>query len=138
MTASTSVPLNCDRNFQIAAPTALICNYFRDYDTATGRHVESDPIAHAACRADFSVRCFRLPRLVDELTRYAALQRRSALFKQLARVELLVVDDFGLSPLADQTVRDLLEVLDDRYDRASTMITSQLPLERQAVSRKDR
>jgi len=49
--------------------------------------------------------------------------------KQLTRVELLVIDDFGLAPLADQTVRDLLEVLDDRYDRASTLITSQLPLD---------
>ena len=75
------------------------------------------------------MRYFRLPRLVDEFARYAALQKRSALLKQLARVELLVIDDFGLAPLADQTVRDLLEVLDDRYDRASTLITSQLPLD---------
>jgi hypothetical protein len=60
---------------------------------------------------------------------HAALQKRSALFKQLARVELLVIDDFGLAPLADQTVRNLLEILDDRYNRASTLITSQLPLD---------
>jgi DNA replication protein DnaC len=40
-----------------------------------------------------------------------------------------VLDDFGLAPLSDQTVRDLLEILDDRYDRASTLITSQLPLD---------
>lgn len=97
--------------------------------TGVGKSYLAAALAHAACRADFSVRCFRLPRLVDEFTRYAALQRRSALFKQLARVELLVIDDFGLAPLADQTVRDLLEVLDDRYDRASTLITSQLPLD---------
>ena len=38
-------------------------------------------------------------------------------------------DDFGLAPLADETVRDLLEILDDRYDRRSTLITSQLPVE---------
>jgi len=97
--------------------------------TGVGKSYLAAALAHAACRADFSVRCFRLPRLVDEFTRYAALQKRSALLKQLARVELLVIDDFGLTPLADQTVRDLLEVLDDRYDRASTLITSQLPLD---------
>jgi DNA replication protein DnaC len=97
--------------------------------TGVGKSYLAAALAHAACRADFSVRCFRLPRLVDEFTRYAALQKRSALLKQLARVELLVIDDFGLAPLADQTVRDLLEVLDDRYDRASTLITSQLPLD---------
>ncbi|NJN05505.1 MAG: ATP-binding protein [Rhodobacteraceae bacterium] len=97
--------------------------------TGVGKSYLAAALAHAACRADFSVRCFRLPRLIDEFTRHAALQRRSTLFKQLARVELLVIDDFGVAPLADQTVRDLLEVLDDRYDRASTLITSQLPLD---------
>lgn len=97
--------------------------------TGVGKSYLAAALAHAACRADFSVRCFRLPRLVDELARYAALQKRSALLKQLARVELLVIDDFGLAPLADQTVRDLLEILDDRYDRAATLITSQLPLD---------
>ena len=57
-------------------------------------------LAHAACRADFSVRCFRLPRLIDELTRFAALQRRSAFFKQLAKADLLVLDDFGLARMS--------------------------------------
>jgi DNA replication protein DnaC len=97
--------------------------------TGVGKSYLAAALAHAACRADFSVRCFRLPRLVDELTRYSAMQKRSALFKQLAKADLLVLDDFGLAPLADQTVRDLLEILDDRYDRASTLITSQLPLD---------
>ena len=60
-----------------------------------------------------------LPRRIDELTRYAALQRPATLFKQMAKADLLVLDDFGLAPLSDQTVRDLLEILDDRYDRAS-------------------
>ncbi len=97
--------------------------------TGVGKSYLAAALAHAACRADFSVRCFRLPRLVEEFARYAALQKRSALLKQLARVQLLVIDDFGLAPLADATVRDLLEVLDDRYDRAATLITSQLPLD---------
>jgi DNA replication protein DnaC len=47
----------------------------------------------------------------------------------LARLDLLVLDDWGLSPLGDEQRRDLLEILDDRYDRLSTLITSQLPVE---------
>jgi DNA replication protein DnaC len=97
--------------------------------TGVGKSFLGAAIAHAACRADFSVRCFRLPRLVEELARYGAMQRRSALFRQLAKADLLVLDDFGLAPLSPETVRDLLEILDDRYDRRSTLITSQLPLD---------
>lgn len=50
-------------------------------------------------------------------------------FRQLANANLLVLDDFGLAPLSDQTKRDLLEILDDRYDKQSTLITSQLPVD---------
>lgn len=97
--------------------------------TGVGKSYLGAALAHAACRADFSVRCFRLPRLIEELARYGALQRRSAFFRQLAKADLLVLDDFGLAPLAAETVRDLLEILDDRYDRRSTLITSQLPID---------
>jgi len=97
--------------------------------TGVGKSYLAAALAHAACRSDFAVRCFRLPRLIEELARYAAMQKRSALFRQLAKADLLVLDDFGLAPLADETVRDLLEILDDRYDRRSTLITSQLPID---------
>jgi len=97
--------------------------------TGVGKSFIAAAFAHAACRADFSVRCFRLPRLVEELARYAAMQKRSALYRQFAKADLIVIDDFGLTPLADATVRDLLEILDDRYDRKSTLITSQLPVD---------
>ena len=97
--------------------------------TGVGKSYIASAIAHAACRADYSVRCFRLPRLIEETARYAAMQKRSALYRQLAKADLLVIDDFGLAPLGNETVRDLLEILDDRYDRKSTLITSQLPID---------
>jgi DNA replication protein DnaC len=97
--------------------------------TGVGKSFLACAIGHAACRADYSVRCFRIPRLIDELARYAALQNKSTFLRQLAKADLLIVDDFGLAPLADLTRRDLLEILDDRYDRKSTLITSQLPVE---------
>jgi len=86
-------------------------------------------LAHAACRSDYSVRCFRLPRLADELARYRAMSNRSTFLKQLAKADLLMLDDFGLAPLGEEVKRDLLEILDDRYDRRSTLITSQLPVD---------
>jgi DNA replication protein DnaC len=89
--------------------------------TGVGKSFIAYAIGHAACRADYSVRCFRIPRLIDELARHSALQTKATFLRQLAKADLLIVDDFGLAPL--------LEILDDRYDRRSTLITSQLPVE---------
>ena len=97
--------------------------------TGVGKSYIACAMGHAACRADYSVRFFRIPRLIDELARYAALQNKSTLLRQIAKADLLIIDDFGLAPLADQVRRDLLEILDDRYDRRSTLITSQIPVE---------
>jgi DNA replication protein DnaC len=94
-----------------------------------GKSFIASALAHAACRADYSVRSYRLPRLIEELARYHAQSNRSAFLKQLAKVDLLYIDDFGLAPLADQNKRDLLEIMDDRYDKKSTLITSQLPVD---------
>ncbi len=58
-----------------------------------------------------------------------AESRRSAFFRSLAKVELIVLDDFALAPMTDLHRRDLLEILEDRYDKSSTLITSQLPVE---------
>lgn len=97
--------------------------------TGVGKSFLACALAHAACRMDVAVRFFRLPRLVDEFTRHHALSNRSGMLKQLAKAELLVLDDFGLMPMSEQTKRDLLEILDDRYDRRSTIVTSQLPVD---------
>lgn len=94
-----------------------------------GKSYLASALGLAACQADYAVRCFRLPRLVEELARYGAQAKRSAFFKQLAKADLLPIDDFGLAPLSDQSKRDLLEILDDRYDKKSTLITSQLPID---------
>lgn len=97
--------------------------------TGVGKSYIACAIGHAACRADHSVRSFRLPRLIDELNRHTALQNKSTFLRQLAKADLIIIDDFGLAPLPDAIRRDLLEILDDRYDRKSTLITSQLPVE---------
>jgi len=94
--------------------------------TGIGKSFIASALAHAACRANYHVRCFRLPRLLDELARAHAFQRRSSFLRALARADLLLIDDFAIAPLSDQGKRDLLEILDDRYDKTATIITSQL------------
>jgi DNA replication protein DnaC len=94
--------------------------------TGIGKSFIGAALAHAACRADYCVRCFRMPRLIDELARAHAFQRRSNFLRSLARADLLLLDDFAIAPLSDQSKRDLLEILDDRYDKSATIITSQL------------
>jgi DNA replication protein DnaC len=94
--------------------------------TGIGKSFIGAALAHAACRMNYHVRCFRLPRLIDELARAHAFQRRATFLRSLAKVDLLLIDDFGITPLTDQAKRDLLEILDDRYDRSATIITSQL------------
>lgn len=85
-------------------------------------------LGHKACRDDRSVLYQRVPRLFAQLAlargdgRYARLQRT------LGHVQLLILDDWGLEPLNEQARHDLLEILEDRYGRRSTIITSQLPV----------
>ncbi len=55
--------------------------------------------------------------------------RYARLLKTLSRVDLLILDDWGLAPLTGEQRRDLLEVVDDRHQRGSTIITSQVPIE---------
>ena len=95
--------------------------------TGVGKTYLASALCFAACRADYSVRCYRLPRLIDELAKHHAQATRSSFLRHLAKADLLYLDDFGLTPLTDQTKRDLLEILEDRYDKSATLITSQLP-----------
>ena len=97
--------------------------------TGVGKSFIACALAHQACRADLSVRYLRLPRLAEELLRAGAQQKKSAFFTHLAKADLIVIDDFGLTPLADELRRDLLEIVDDRFDKKSTIVTSQLPVE---------
>ncbi|NWG75206.1 MAG: ATP-binding protein [Rubrivivax sp.] len=86
-------------------------------------------LAHQACRDGASVRYLRLPRLLNELGLAKGDGRYRKLLAQLARTDLIVLDDFGLATFSDEQRRDLLEILEDRYERRSTIITSQFPVE---------
>lgn len=85
-------------------------------------------LAQQACRQGFSARYLRLARLLPDLTLARADGRFPKLLAELAKTDLLVLDDWGLAPTTDAQRRDLLEILDDRYQARSTLVTSQLPL----------
>ena len=71
----------------------------------------------------------RVPRLFDALALARGDGRHARLLKTIARVELLILDDWGLATLTPDQGRDLLEIVDDRHGRGSTIVTSQLPVE---------
>lgn len=97
--------------------------------TGVGKTWLACALAHQACRQGYSAYYVRLPRLLDELGIGRADGRYAKLLKQLARIDVLVIDDWGLAALDDAHRRDLLEVLDDRHGSRSTIVTSQLPIE---------
>ena len=96
--------------------------------TGTGKSWLACALGHKACRDDRSVLYWRVPRLLDGLALARGDGRYARLLKSLARVELLILDDWGLAPLTSAQGRDLLEIVDDRHGRASTIVTSQIPV----------
>lgn len=97
--------------------------------TGVGKSYLACALAHQACRDGYRVRYLRLPRLLAELEIARGDGRYRKLLVQLARLDLIVLDDFGLAAFSDHNRRDLLELLEDRYERKSTLITSQFPVE---------
>jgi DNA replication protein DnaC len=97
--------------------------------TGCGKTFLACALANQACRQGLSALYVRAPRLFDELGLCHAdgsFQKRLA---ALAKVSLLVIDDFAISPIGARERTDLLELLDDRVGTRATLITSQLPIE---------
>ena len=83
-----------------------------------------------ACRDNLSVLYQRSSRLFAELALARGDGRYARLMRQLARVDLLILDDWGPEPLVAEQRRDLLEIVEDRYNTGSLIITSQVPIGR--------
>ena len=95
--------------------------------TGTGKTYVACALAQQACRKGFRAIYLRATRLNEELTLAHADGSYANLLARLARVDVLVIDDWGLAPPKDQERRDLLEIVEDRYGTRSTIITSQVP-----------
>lgn len=94
--------------------------------TGTGKSFVACALAHQACRQGYRALYWRVPRLFQALALARADGTYARLLGKLARVDVLVLDDFALTPLQEAERRDLLEVLEDRYGTRATIVTSQL------------
>jgi DNA replication protein DnaC len=95
--------------------------------TGTGKSYLGAALAEAACRRGYRALRTRVPRLLGELAVARADGSYTATLSRLAKLDVLVLDDLLIAPLKDSERRDLLEVLEDRYDHRSTVVTSQVP-----------
>jgi len=95
--------------------------------TGVGKSYVGAALADAACRSGYRAIFFRVPRLLEELALARASGVYASLLAKLSRVDVLVLDDLLLNPMTDTERRDLLEVIEDRYDRTSTVVTTQMP-----------
>lgn len=86
-------------------------------------------LGHTACLKGFSTRYYRISRLLLELTQAKADGTYTKALKALAKVDLLIVDDWGLEPFTAAQRNDLMEIMDDRHGNTSMIIISQLPTE---------
>ena len=86
-------------------------------------------LAQKACREGYTALYHRLPALLRDLTVAKADGQYPRLLASLAKVDVLLIDDWGLARLNTENRRDLLEVLEDRYGTRSTLVTGQLPIE---------
>lgn len=96
--------------------------------TGCGKTWLACALAHQGARSGFSVQYVRAARLFDELQVAHGDGSFARKLTQLAKLDLLVIDDFAISPMGAPERNDLLEVLDDRVGSRSTLITSQLPV----------
>jgi DNA replication protein DnaC len=98
--------------------------------TGAGKSYLACALGHKACRDGRAVLYQRLPRLLHDLIVSRHDGRYKKLMAALLRTDLLILDDFGIAPVTADGLRDMLEILEDRYDRRSTIVTSQVPVPR--------
>jgi DNA replication protein DnaC len=113
------------------------CNWIRHSQhlvisgpTGVGKSWLACALGHKACREGFSVVYRRAPRLFGELATARGEGRLPRLLATLERTRLLIIDDWGPEPLTAEQRRDLLEIVEDRYEKGSLLITSQVPVTR--------
>jgi DNA replication protein DnaC len=113
------------------------CNWIKEHlnvlltgATGTGKSYLACALAHRACLEGYSALYARVPRLFGELAVARGDGRYAKMLKSIARVDVLVLDDWGLARLNAEERGDLLEIMEDRYQMRSTIVASQLPVDK--------
>ncbi len=96
--------------------------------TGVGKTWLACALAHKGCQSGYTALYCRLPRLLQSLALARGDGSYAKLMSKLARTHVIVLDDWGLSPLNAEQRRDLLEILEDRHGSKSTIVTSQVPV----------
>ena len=96
--------------------------------TGVGKTWLSCAMSHTACRQGITAVYHRLPALMQDLDLARHDGRYKKVMRSLAKAELLILDDLGIAPMSAEQLRDLLEIIDERYQKGSVLITSQLPV----------
>ncbi len=96
--------------------------------TGSGKTFLVSALGLSACRSGYSVRYFRTSRLLYQLAQSHLDGSYPALLASFAKLDLLILDDWMRDPISAANAQDLLEVLDDRYGRVSTLVASQVPI----------
>jgi len=97
--------------------------------TGVGKSWLASALGHKACRDNRSVLYQRIPKLFADLALARGDGRYARLLRALGGVQLLILDDWGLEPLDGAARHDLLEILEERYGRRATIVTSQIPVD---------
>lgn len=111
------------------------CNWIRNHQnviitgqTGIGKSYLGEALAQKACREGFTALYYRAPHLFRDMAIARGDGSYGKLLGKLAKTDILIVDDWGLSPLNDAERRDFLEIMEDRHGIRSTVITSQYPV----------
>jgi DNA replication protein DnaC len=128
----TSGPRGLDRSMvrQLATGTWIAenLNILITGATGVGKSYIASALGQSACRKRLRVLYRRVPRLFDEIALARADGSYARLLGRIAKANVLILDDLGLGATTESQRHDLLEVIEDRYGRASTVVTSQLPV----------
>lgn len=126
-------PRNLDKSLVLRLAE---CQWIKDHNnliitgsTGVGKSYLACAFAQKACREGFSVLYLRMTKLMADLSLARGDGRYLKLLTSFAKTDLLVLDDYGLAPLNQEQRHDFLEILEDRHNLKSTLVTSQLPIE---------
>ncbi|MBU6454733.1 MAG: IS21-like element helper ATPase IstB [Cyanobacteria bacterium REEB67] len=97
--------------------------------TGAGKTYLACALAHQGCRDGYSVLYARAPALFEDLSIARAVGTFKTSLAALAKIRLLVLDDFAMAPMTDEQRKNLLEVVEARYEKGSTILASQMPQE---------